>query len=109
MSTNLSHIERFKISDSYLKKYARAKLVITTRLHAALPCLSLNTPVILVKKKYDKKRFDGLYKLLNTIGKNSKGKFKIKVNINENGMIFNSNKYKYYSNELKKKVKKFVK
>jgi len=40
-------------------KYARAKLVITIRIHAALPCLALNTPVILVNKNFNK-RFPGL-------------------------------------------------
>ena len=67
-STNLNHIERFKIANNLLKKYARAKLVITTRIHSALPCLALKTPAILINKIYDKYRFDGLYELLNTIG-----------------------------------------
>lgn len=33
-----------------LKKYQGAKLVITSRLHCALPCLALGTPVILINK-----------------------------------------------------------
>lgn len=103
---NISHLERFRIANNHLKKYARAKLVITTRIHAALPCLSLKTPVILVNKKYDKKRFGGLYTLLNTIGMNSKNKFEINVNINERGLVFNSDKYLYYSNKLKNYIKK---
>ena len=106
--TNISHLERFRIANNYLKKYSRAKLVITTRIHAALPCLSLKTPVILVNKKYDKRRYGGLYQLLNTIGINSKNKFEINVNINNRGLVFNSDKYLNYSNKLKKIVfKKF--
>ena len=33
-----------------LKKYQAAKLVITSRLHCALPCLALGTPVIVITK-----------------------------------------------------------
>ena len=47
---NLTHIERFKHAKSLLNKYSRAKLVISTRLHAALPCLALKTPVIYKSK-----------------------------------------------------------
>ena len=92
-STNKNHLERFRIAHSLLKRYANAKLVITTRIHAALPCLALETPVILVNKKYDKLRYNGIYTLLNTIGINSKSEFEIKVKKNRLGFIFNSNKY----------------
>ena len=105
-STKISHLERFRIAHSLLKRYANAKLVITTRIHAALPCLALKTPVILVNKKYDKFRYDGIYNLLNTIGMNSDNEFEIKVNKNRYGFIFNSNKYLYYSLKLKKLIKK---
>ncbi len=101
-STKINHFERFQIADRILKKYATAKLVITTRIHAALPCLSLRTPVILVNKKYDKFRFEGLYDLLNTIGMNSNQKFEINVNVNKSGYIYNSEKYLIYSKKLKK-------
>lgn len=39
--------EKFRMADERLRKYAKAKLVITRRIHAALPCLSIKTPVIL--------------------------------------------------------------
>ena len=65
-----SHFERFKYATKLLDKYARAKLVISTRIHGALPCLALKTPIIFVNKHYDN-RYQGLYELLNTIGINS--------------------------------------
>ena len=86
--------------------YSRAKLIITTRIHGALPCLALNTPVILINSLYDYKRYPGLYELLNTVGINSENTFEIKVNIDINGYIYNSKKYLKYSNELKNKLKK---
>ena len=108
-STNLNHIERFKIANNLLKKYARAKLVITTRIHSALPCLALKTPAILINKIYDKYRFDGLYELLNTIAINSKGNFEINVNLNKSGFVYNSDKYLNYSLKLKKRLKEKIK
>ena len=104
-SNNKSHLERFRRAHFLLQKYAKAKLVITTRIHAALPCLALKTPVIFVNKKYDKLRYDGIYDLLNTIGVNSNNVFEIKVNLNRYGFIFNSKKYLNYSKKLKKLTK----
>ena len=102
----LTHIERFNLAKKLLDKYARAKLVITTRLHAALPCLALKTPVILINKNFDI-RFSGLYKFLNTIGKNEQKKFEIKVNIDNKGFVYNSKKYLNYSIKLKEALKNF--
>ena len=84
----LNHIERFRLAKSLLNRYARAKLIITTRIHGALPCLAFNTPVIFINKKYDHQRFTGLYELLNTIGINFKNKFEIRVNINNKGYVY---------------------
>ena len=106
LNLNLTHIERFKLAKKLLHKYARAKLVITTRLHAALPCLALNTPVIFVNKIFDK-RFPGLYKFLNTIGRNEENKFEIKVNLDNKGFIYNSKEYLNYAIKLKEALKYF--
>lgn len=49
--------ERMNNVENLLKKYQEAHLVITTRLHVALPCVALGTPVILIHKEfYDKDR-----------------------------------------------------
>lgn len=54
---------------SLLVRYANAKLVITNRLHCALPCLALGTPVVFMHNRYDTDhRFDGLRSLLNGVG-----------------------------------------
>lgn len=96
----LPHFKRFKMAKNLLDKYARAKLVISTRLHAALPCLALNTPIIFVNKRFDI-RFYGLYEFLNTVGINSKGTFEIKVKLNENNYVVNPKEYLEYSKKLK--------
>jgi len=40
---------RFKMAESYLKELASSSLVLTSRIHAALPCLAYNTPVVFLK------------------------------------------------------------
>lgn len=64
---SVPHRERFELAKALLQRYANAKLVITSRIHAALPCLGLGTPVILICP-YDRKRFDGIAELLNYFG-----------------------------------------
>lgn len=55
---------RFAKAAELLDRYATAKAVVTTRLHCALPCLALGTPVLFVEAAGDRYRFDGLRDLL---------------------------------------------
>jgi hypothetical protein len=50
-------------AEALLDLYARAAVVVTSRLHCALPCLALGTPVILLVPGPDP-RFEGLLDLL---------------------------------------------
>jgi len=52
--------QRFHKAESLIRRYAQAKLVITSRLHGALPCLALDTPVILVRRDLETPRLSGL-------------------------------------------------
>jgi hypothetical protein len=56
--------ERFDRASALLRKYAAARAVITGRLHCALPCLAMGTPVLFVETAKDSYRFDGLRDLL---------------------------------------------
>lgn len=38
----------FDVAEGLVKKYASAELVITSRIHAGLPCLGMNTPVVFI-------------------------------------------------------------
>jgi len=65
-----SEEEKFEIAEELLHKYARAKLVVTSRIHCALPCLALGTPVIYLNgfdSFVDSCRLDGLAELFNII------------------------------------------
>jgi hypothetical protein len=48
VSSDLSNLQLYDIAKSILKRYSEAKLVITSRIHTALPCLALGTPVLFV-------------------------------------------------------------
>jgi hypothetical protein len=64
---------RMNTAADLLERYARAHLVITSRLHCALPCLALGTPVLFVTPRHDLKRFEGIAELL-TIPKTADGR-----------------------------------
>jgi polysaccharide pyruvyl transferase WcaK-like protein len=83
-SESLSHISRKKYfkflrAKRLLKKYARAKLVITSRLHCALPCIAFGTPVIFINNNLKDPRFEGLLGYINhySIKDIKEGKIKI--------------------------------
>lgn len=52
--SRLSIYDRFNIVEKQLEIYSKARCVITSRLHAALPCLTQDTPVLLVLPHTDK-------------------------------------------------------
>ena len=56
--------ERFIFAEYILRLYQSAACVITSRLHAAMPCLALETPVLLLNKAKDQYRFEGLKELV---------------------------------------------
>ena len=58
--------ERFHKAEALLLTYAKARCVITTRLHCAMPCLALGTPVLLLQSDRSSQRFRGLSMLANT-------------------------------------------
>ncbi len=65
--------KNFEIADEYLKRLAKAKLVVTSRIHCALPCLAMGTPVIFLNGGFEgfgnrfNSRFEGLIDFFNRI------------------------------------------
>lgn len=61
--------EKFAYAENLLNMYADAQLVVTSRIHCALPCLALETPVVYVEKSdsnlMDTCRLEGLRELFN--------------------------------------------
>ncbi|MBQ0733096.1 polysaccharide pyruvyl transferase family protein [Aquimarina celericrescens] len=115
-SNQYSDEEKFDMAESLLKKYARAKLVITSRIHCALPCLALGTPVIFVNgfdSFVDSCRFDGILELFNRIDVNSKtgeytANFQLEGKIDYSTMVKNLEKHHELASALKEKVTKNI-
>lgn len=84
----------FELADDFLKKISSARLVITSRIHTALPCLAIGTPVIFInggfKNILDNCRFNGLIDFFNRIDVDSKCKSMINYP-STNGKISFSN------------------
>jgi hypothetical protein len=98
---------RFQLAEAILKRYQNARLVVTSRLHCALPCLAMGTPVIFIDgylSSKDRNRFVGLSKLLNTVsicGQTISKNFDLES-------LSNKDNHKVYVEKLKKKCKEFV-
>ena len=59
--------ERFEAVENLLSTYQNAQAVITSRLHCALPCLALGTPVLLLTDiGLERGRYDGLSSLVHS-------------------------------------------
>lgn len=67
ISADADWTQRFDKVRELLKVYQNASAVITTRLHCALPCLALQTPVLLLSDSAiaENSRFEGLSELAN--------------------------------------------
>jgi hypothetical protein len=52
--------ERFDRARALLDTYRQARLVVTNRLHAALPCVAMGTPVAMIEPRYEPARLSGL-------------------------------------------------
>jgi hypothetical protein len=72
-----SDAEKFQYAEELIKKYAKAKFAVTSRIHCALPCIGLKTPVIYIENRNQSEtsfcRLGGLTDLFNIISY-SKGK-----------------------------------
>lgn len=129
MSAEYIHHESFKYNEEYktdmdllleaerlIKKYARAKLVVTSRIHCALPCVGLETPVVFIDNKNQSKdsscRLDGLRELFNVLTWNN-NHLNSDIKITRRFDIFNvpqnKDSWRTIADNLKRSVFDFVK
>ncbi len=113
--------EQFKLGEDLLHKYAKAKLVITSRIHVALPCLALGTPVVFIAggglfRESELSRLKGTIEHLNIITTEkinldssiSKNINILDVNNMDWNNISNPKSYLEYANKLKEACFSFV-
>ena len=112
-----------KIAENLVKKYASAELVVTSRIHAGLPCLGLDTPVVFVteKKVLSEKwdfntpgRLDGLLNLFRIVSI-KENQFYTDDEVLKKILLFDKNtkcenktEWKEFAEKLKKKCKEFM-
>lgn len=105
--------ERLASAENLKKKYAKAKLVITSRIHCALPCLGLETPVIYTLKDNDLKmsteRFEGLVDLFNTVTWRGDSLVKLGSKITLCNIPRNKESWRTIAHALIEKCEKFAK
>lgn len=107
--------ERLLEAEHLIKKYAKAQFIVTSRIHCALPCLGLETPVIYIEDNKQTEasscRLGGLRNLFNIITW-EKGKlrpqFKFSGKINYNNIPQNSSEWKSLSAALAETCKSFI-
>ncbi len=108
--SNLATVEKFKLAEQFLYLYQSAHFVITSRLHAALPSLALETPIMYIvdsgASTYDPSRLHGLKDLTNN---SSEAEFIANITSNslENPKN-NPKKYLEYREKLINDCEKFI-
>lgn len=104
---NKSFEQRMHDVEELLKTYQAAHLVLTNRLHVALPCVALGTPVILVhKENFEADRLGTYLQYVNSYSDTEFEKQNIKELI-ENPKQ-NSDDYLSIKNSLEEKCKEFI-
>ncbi|ANQ47874.2 polysaccharide pyruvyl transferase family protein [Flammeovirga sp. MY04] len=108
-------LDRLNEAERLVKQYAEASLVITSRIHCALPSLGMETPVIYLEKGQDteesKCRLDGIKSLFNVV-KVDKGvlvpQFETTLPITASNIPPNKNTWRELAKNLKHSCQEFV-
>lgn len=123
--SDLSEDAKLDMARECINKYAKAKMIITSRIHAALPAISLETPTIFIttdvlaspnNQSTPGGRFKGIIELLNCLelkgnklyGNNEYMKKLIKGKIGIHTHICNPDTYKPIRQKLVEKTFEFV-
>jgi len=94
------------LAEERLSLYAHAEAVVTTKLHCALPCLALGTPVLLIDVARDTYRFSGLADLLRHGSVEDFERGNIAFDLDRPAP--NADDYRAYRQELARRVNAFV-
>lgn len=112
---------KFAFADKLLRKYANAKLVVTGRIHAALPCTSMGTPVVFTNLERQNSgnassigRLDGLLQFFNVVdmeGGHMTAKFAFDSEdgkIHKGTPIPKNELWRPYADDMAEKAKRFM-
>lgn len=115
-SKSYSEEEKLTMAEDILRKYSKAKLVVTSRIHCGLPSLALETPAIYINgfsTFADSCRMNGISDLFNKVDINSNTgefttNFPLSGKINKDTVVKNSDKYLELAEKLKEKCHSFI-
>lgn len=107
---------RFELAEKTLKCYEKARLVITSRIHCALPCLAMGTPVVFIdgglENISEQCRLDGISNFFNTVkiikNKNISSNFDIDL-LRSADSLPSKTEHLQYLEALNKNCREFVK
>ena len=107
--------DRLNEAERLVKLYAGASLIITSRLHCALPALGLDTPVIFVSNENDSSsslcRFVGLKELMNVVSLRNGHlvpQFDTTLPVSMKNIPANKNSWRELANSLIERCRNFV-
>lgn len=125
INNTVSDLAATKLAEEYVRNYSQASLVVTSRIHCALPCLGIETPVIFVSSENLESaknpirspgRFGGLIDLMRVMYYEDKGLstnddelLKLKNKITLDTVILNKNNHVKLSNKLIEICNNFMK
>lgn len=117
MTSTIGIEDSFSKANQFLLRLSRAKLVITSRIHTALPCLAMGTPVIFLNGGFSNEmnncRFEGLIDFFHTIDVDKKGKGKASFEMeNKIGVDFklkNKQLHLPFAESIKNRCEDFIK
>ena len=111
-----SNEERMNEADSLIRMYSCAKFVVTSRLHCALPCLGLQTPVYFTQgvscNEKSSCRFDGLTELFNKMIVSSNNiicEFNYTRKLSESNIVENKRAWKPLAKAIAERCNELVK
>lgn len=106
--------EKFQYADNLLRQYSEAEFVVTSRIHCALPCLGIGTPVVFIDNDFvgdvNNCRLDGIKDLFYTIKIGPDGthlQLPGISKINNNTNFQNKKEYLKFSEHLRQTCQRF--
>lgn len=117
MTSTIGIEDSFSKANQFLLRLSRAKLVITSRIHTALPCLAMGTPVIFLNGGFSNEmnncRFEGLIDFFHTIDVDKKGNgkasFELKDKIGIDFKLENKQLHLPFAENIKNRCEDFIK
>lgn len=105
---------RFDLARKRLEEFSHARLVVTSRIHCALPCLAIGTPVVFIDGGFDPTdvtgRVGNFFDLCNTIHLDSRGRVTANFDLKKlaDGTLRNPENHKELARRMMERCEQFI-